>query len=81
VNGQTNNTNSSTTTNSKPTCLVAPEKLIGNSTGVDKTDIDWLQNYEHPSFYYRLSSVQLCKVGNYLTGARVKVVKIVLATQ
>ena len=55
--------------------------MIGNSTGTNKTDFDWLYTFESESFYYRLVSVELCKVSGVLVGVRASVVKIIVSSK
>ena len=66
---------------SAESCLTLNSTSIGNSSGTNYTDNDYLAANEDPSFYYRLSVLQLCtNSANTLTGIRAIFAMIVANT-
>ena len=62
-------------------CIYLNSTSIGNKIGTNYSDYDFLKTNEDDSFYYRLSTMQLCtNSANTLTGMRAIVAKIVVST-
>ena len=66
---------------SADSCLTLNTTSIGNPSGTNYTDYDYLTKNEDPSFYYRLAVLQLCtNSANTLTGMRAVVAMIIAST-